>query len=118
MGETLTSTSEVALVNRLRGRGRPKKTQTQRSEVDLLHSIMEEENLESEKTPGDNPVETEEGAEYDSRYSNEGSSLPPTPPLEYGGALNLSSSTPKRVNTSRKDLSLEVPPGMDFIMLT
>lgn len=117
MGETLTSGSEAALVNCLRGRGLPRKTQLQQPEEEHLHSILEEDNSDNEKITGET-MSNEEGGEYEpsSRYSVEGSPLPPTPPLECSGTLNLSSSTPKRINTSRRDLFLEVPPGMDFIL--
>lgn len=120
MGETLTSGAEAALVNRLRGRGRPKKTHIQKQEVNLQQSIIEEEasDYDNEKAVDDLTSSDREGFEYelDRRYSRENSPLPPTPPLEGSGALSLSSSTPKRTNTSRRDLSLEVPPGMDFLM--
>lgn len=118
MGETLTSGSEAALVNRLRGRGRPRKTQPQKPDEDCLHSIQEEDNLDNEKLTGETIMSNEEECEYEPSgiYSVGGSPLPPTPPLESSGTSNLSSSTPKRTNTSRRDLSLEVPPGMDFIL--
>lgn len=97
MGKTLTSDSEAALVNLLRGRGRPKKTQTQKYEIDSMRSILEEDKLDVDKESGESVLIAEEGAKHDSRYSVEGSPLPPTPPLECRGTLNLSSSTPKIV---------------------
>lgn len=66
MGETLASGAEAALVNRLRGRGRPKKTYPQKQELDSQPSVIEEEDiLDYEKLSDDPAMMGSEGHEFE-----------------------------------------------------